>query len=264
MKFEKKISANKHNQNDEKKQLISEMMQFLLQRNESRFSEQLKAQLLDEGCNYPITLAKPRFYELIVLGLAELLPMVAKKKFDKRISPDLSNLNHIQFSETMNYFVSHLKNFEKQMAIEVINSIEQIINEWKLNPTFFSDGLDEFNAHLQAVVKKFAKASASSRLPRFSINQIRRRLYIALTTSLYRFARDQKAFELESGSIPGVLKAMQEDHTVFCRVMTFFSTQTPYFPHAASQTYWRTLQSLNTGYLPEEPPEKNKNRPIRE
>ena len=152
MKFAKKSNANKPNQNAESKQLINEMMQFLLQRKELRFSKQLQAQLLDEGCNYPIALAKPRFYELMVLGLAAQLNPVAKKKLDKRISPDLSNLNHIQFSETMNYFVAHLKNFEKQMAGEVINSSEQIIDEWKLNPTFFSGGLDEFNAHFQAVV----------------------------------------------------------------------------------------------------------------
>ena len=119
MKFDKKTNKNKHHRNDERKQLINEMMQFLLQRQASRFSKQLKAQLLDEGCNYPIVLAKPRFYELMISGLAEQLNPAAKKKFDKRISPDLSNLNHIQFSETMNYFVSHLKNFETQMAIEV-------------------------------------------------------------------------------------------------------------------------------------------------
>jgi hypothetical protein len=240
------------------------MMQFLLQRKELRFSKQLQAQLLEEGCNYPMVLAKSRFYELMVFGLAAQLDPVAKKKLDKRISPDLSNLTHIQFSETMNYFVLHLKNYEKQMAMEVIISIEQIIDEWKLNPTFFSGGLDEFNAHLLEVVRKFAKASAPSRLPGISINQIRRRLYIALTTSLYRFSRDQQKFQLEFGSIPAVLKAMQEDHTVFCRVMAFFSTQTPYFTHAASQTFWRTLQSLNTDRLWPGPQVDNRNGPIRE
>jgi len=262
MKFAKKINANKHHQNDERKQLINEMMQFLLQRQASRFSKQLKAQLLDEGCNYPTVLAKPRFYELMVSGLAEQLNPAAKKKIGRRISPDLSNLNHIQFSETMNYFVSHLKNFETQAAIEVVNSLEQIIDEWKLDTTFFSGGPDEFNAHVQAVVGKFAKASASNRLPSISINRVRRRLYIALTISLYRFTRDQQTFQLKFGSIPGVLKAMQADHTVFCRVMAFFSIQTPYFSHAAASTFWRTLQALKTDYLPQGRPAKNNDEPI--
>lgn len=264
MKFAKKNNANKHHRNDQRKQLINEMMQFLLQRQASRFSKQLEAQLLDEGCNYPIALAKPRFYELMFIGLAKQLDPPAKKKFDKRISHDLSNLNHIQFSETMNCFGSHLKNFETQAAIEVVNSLEQIIGEWKLDPTFFSGGPDKFNAHVQAVVGKFAKASASSRLPGISINRVRRRLYIALTASLYRFTQDQQTFQLEFGSIPVVLKAMQEDHTVFCRLMAFFSTQTPYFSHAAASTFWRTLQSLNTDCRPQGPPAKNNNGPIRE
>ena len=142
--------------------------------------------------------------------------------------------------------MSHLKNFEKQMALEVIHSIEQIIDEWKLKTAFFTAGLDDFNAHLQAVVRKFEKASASGRLATISTNQIRRRLYIALTTSLFRFTRDTQKFQLEFGSIPEVLKAMQNDHHVFCRTMAFFSTQTPYFSHTASQTFWRTLRLLNT------------------
>jgi len=253
-----------HHQSEEKQQLINEMMQFLLQRQEPRFSKQLQAQLLDEGCNYPMALAKPRFYELMVLGLGAHLDPVAKKKLDKRILPDFSNLNHIQFSDTMNYFVSHLKNREKRMAMEVINSIAGIIEEWRLNPAFFSGGQQEFNAHLQAVARKFSKASASSRLPGIPINQIRRRLYIALTTSLYRFTRGQQKFQLEFGSIPEALRAMQTDHTMFCRVMAYFGDQTPYFIHAASQTFWRTLQSFNTDRSSQGPQAYNCSGPIYE
>ena len=246
MKFIQKLDKNKDNRNDEGKQLISEMMQFLLQRQASRFSKQLMAQLLEEGCNYPVVLATPRFYELMVLGLAGRLNAGARKKFDKCVTLHLSKLNHKQFNETIKFFMSHLKNFEKQMALEVIHSIEQIIDEWKLKTAFFTAGLDDFNAHLQAVVRKFEKASASGRLATISTNQIRRRLYIALTTSLFRFTRDTQKFQLEFGSIPEVLKAMQNDHHVFCRTMAFFSTQTPYFSHTASQTFWRTLRLLNT------------------
>jgi hypothetical protein len=264
MKFTKRNYAPKHDQNDERKRLINEMMQFLLQRQEPRFSKQLQAQLLDEGCNYPIALAKPRFYELMVFGLGAHLNSADRKKLDKHILPDVSNLNHIQFSAAMNYFSSHLKNSEKRMALEVINSIEDIIDEWKLNPAFFSGGQDAFDAHLEAVVGKFAKVCAPSRLPGLPINQIRRRLYIALTTSLYRFSRDQQKFQLEFGSIPATLRAMQADHTMFCRVMAYFGDQTPYFTHAASQSFWRTLQSLNTDRLSQGSPAYKRSGPIRE
>lgn len=239
---------DKHHRKNERDRLISEMMQFLLQRNESRFLKQLMAQLLEEGCNYPITLAKPRFYELMVQGLADQLDNGARKEFDKRMTKNFLDLNHLEFIEAMRYFVSHLKNSEKQMALEVINSIEQLIDLWKLNPPFFAAGLDDFNARLRAVVEKYTQASARCRLSTFSINQIRRRIYLALTTSLFRFIKDPKQFQMEFGTIPEVLKAIQEDHSVFCRVMAFFSTQTPFFSHAASQAFWRTLQSLNTEY----------------
>ena len=250
MKLIKKVLKYKHNHTDERKRLINDTMQFLLQRNEARFAKQLTAQLLDEGCNFPTTLAKPRFYELMISGLATQLNRIAKKEFDKRFSYDFSYLNHVQFSETLKYCMSHLKDFEKLMALEVINSIEQIIDEWKLKQTFFTGSLNDFNRQLQAVVKKFAMASVSCRLSAISIDEIRHRLYIALTTSLYRFSKDQQKFQQEFGSIPDALKAMQKDHSVFCRVMAFLSTQTPYFLHTASQTFWRTLRSLNTDYAP--------------
>jgi hypothetical protein len=253
-----------HHQSEEKQQLINEMMQFLLQRQEPRFSKQLQAQLLDEGCNYPMALAKPRFYELMVLGLGAHLNPDAKKKLDKRILPDISNLNHIQFSDTMNYFLSHLKACEKRMAMEVINSIARIIEEWKLNPAFFSSEREEFNAHLEAVVRKFVRVSASSRLKGIPIRQMRRRLYIALTTSLYRFTRRQQEFQMEFGSIPEALRAMRKDHTMFCRVMAYFGDQTPYFSHAASQTFWRTLQSFSTDHLSQGPQAHNCSGPIHE
>jgi hypothetical protein len=164
----------------------------------------------------------------------------------------------------MTYFASHLNHSEKRMALEVINSIEHIIDEWKLDPALFSAGQDAFDAYLEIVVGKFAKVFAPSRLPVVSINQIRRRLYIALTTSLYRFSRDQQKFQLEFGSISATLRAMQVDHTMFCRVMAYFGDQTPYFNHTASQTFWRTLQSLNTEHLSQGAPAYNRGGPIRE
>ena len=252
MKFKKNVK-DKHRHNSERKQLISEMMQILLQRKEPRFSKQLMAQLLEEGCNYPVILAKPRFYELIVGGLTQQLRAEEKKAINKRLPDNLSNLNHYHFNEAMNYFTSHLKDFEKQMALAVINGIEQIIDDWRLKPAFFAGELDDFNTHLQAVIKKFSEVSATCRLLSLSSNQIRRRLYMALTTSLFRFTRDPQNFYSEFNSIPKVLKAMQADHHVFNRVMAFFGSRTPYFHHTASQTFWRTLQALNTDYLPEGP-----------
>jgi hypothetical protein len=248
MKLVQKILEYKRFQIDDRKQLIKDTMLFLLQRNEARFAKQLSAQLLDEGCNFPTTLAKPRFYELMISGLATRLNTNAKKEFDKRYSHDLSYLNHVQFSETLKYCMSHLKYSEKIMALEVINSIERIIDEWKLKQTFFTGSLKDFNRQLETVVSKFAMASDSCQLSAISIDKIRHRLYIALTTSLHRFSKDQQRFQQEFGSIPDTLNAMQKDHNVFCRVMAFLSTQTPYFLHTASQTFWRTLRSLNTEY----------------
>jgi hypothetical protein len=233
---------------DERKQIIRDFMQFLLQRNEGRFSKLLMGQLLDEGCNFPLALAKPRFYELMISGLTAELNAGAKKEFDSRSKRATSNITHDQFVDAVRFFESNLKNPEKQMALQVIESLGRIKYEWDLGKRFFTEDSEQFCVRLEAVVKQLSEGTPGGRLSAIPLSRIKRRLYLALTTSLYKYVTHRRRFQSEFGSIPEVLKAMQESHTVFCRVMAFFSTQTPYFTHLASQIFWRTLQTLNTEF----------------
>lgn len=240
------INKNKHVPVNQRKQLIRDTMQFLLQRDEKRFSRLMFALLLDEGCNYPIGLAKSKFYALMIQRLAATLGSEEKVELTEGLPEALFNMTHVQFSEAIRFCLSHVKNPENQMATDVIESLEQIKMEWLLDPVFFTQDLVSFNHRLQEIVEQFSEGTPTGRLSTLPLGQVRRRLYIALTTSLLKYVSGLNPFQLRFGSVHEAIKAMQADHTVFCRVMEFFRTQIPYFTHLASQTFWRTLQNMNT------------------
>ena len=246
--------------------LIRDEMMFLLERNKRRFAKQLLAHLLDEGCNLPIIIAKPRFYELMIAGLLAKATPSAQKKFTEKFGK-INFALHEEFFDAMLFFKSHLNSAEKHMAVEVTKSIDTIKAEWQLDDLLFQEELDHFETRLQAIIDQICpgvqdlscegvqdlscegvQTSVCEEMQDLSctipLERVRRRLYIALTTSLLRHLRERKSFQEEFGSIPEVLNAMQKDHTIFCRFMAFCKARTPYFNYIASRTFWRTLETL--------------------
>ena len=112
---------------DPKKQLINEEMQFLLQRDSSRFKRQLLARLLEEGCNLPMHLAKSLFYEYFTSTLIGILPAKQKEKLNQHISFDLTQMEHPHFYQAVLFFQSWLKQAEFQMIQASFQAIESII-----------------------------------------------------------------------------------------------------------------------------------------
>jgi hypothetical protein len=233
--------------------IIRDELKFLLEGNERRFAKQLLAHLLDEGCNLPIKIAKPRFYELMLTSLFAKASPSIQEKFGQKLpalqkgilqSQDKKGpVTHVEFFETMLFFESQLKSSGKQMAIEVTKSLDTIKKEWQLDDSFFQEGLDHFEIHLQTKINQICQGVQTSDC-NMPLELVRRRLYIALTTSLLRHIKGMQSFQTEFGSVPQVVKAMRDDHTVFCRVMAFFKERIPYFSYIASRSFWRTLETL--------------------
>lgn len=246
-------------------QLIRDEVSFLLERNERRFVKQLLAHLLDEGCNLPISIAKPRFYELMIAGLFAQVKSSLQEKFAKKL-PSLQKvvvlsqrereaITHGEFFDAMLFFESHLPSAGKQMAIEVTRSIDTIKEEWQLDDGFFQEELDSFETRLQAMLNQICPGVQTS-VCDIPLERVRRRLYIALTTSLLRYLGERKSFQEEFGSIPEVINAMQNDHAIFCRFIAFCKVRTPYFSYIVSRTFWRTLETLRLEARPVRPEER--------
>jgi hypothetical protein len=234
-------------------EIIRDELKFLLEADEQRFAEHLLTHLLDEGCNLPLVIAKPRFYALMMTGLFTRVSASIQDRFIQKF-PSLQaivssaqfksqSVTHEDFLNAMRFFHSHLESSGKQVAIEITTSIEILKQEWQLDESFFQDAIDHFITRLQAIINEMCQGVQTS-IGIMPLDLVRRRLYIALTTSLLRHVKERNPFQTEFGSIPKTVNAMQQDHAVFCRFMAFCRERNPYFTYVASQTFWRTLETL--------------------
>lgn len=254
MKFTKRFT--KKDSDDEIQRLIRDEMLFLLERDERWFKKHLHAYLLDEGCNFPMVLAKPRFYELMILGLLAGTKPAIQQQVETMIPDGRENASHLaheNFYKIMCFLASKLDDSGKQMAFEVTNSIQTIQQEWQLDTRMFQEDYGQFAARVDSLVSQLVKAHHMEWPDSMSCEHIRRRLYLAFTTSLLGKMNVRQAFEDKFDSIPSLLKTMQNDHANFCRFMAFCQKGTPYFGHIVSRTFWRTLETLRMENVVEQP-----------
>lgn len=233
--------------------LIQDAMMFLLERNERHFEKLLRAQLLQEGCNYPGVLAKSRFYHLMLSGLLPKADPGTQEKLSKSLADSTSTstdpLTHEAFYNAMRVLANKLANSGKVMALEIINCLQNITREAQIDPSLFQEDSEQFQSRVQAMMKPLWSVGHFPISEPLPFERVRRRLYMALMTALLSKMNIRNAFEQEFGSIPDTLEAMQKDHTVFCRFMAFCQERTPYFRYLTTQTFWRTLETMRTEQL---------------
>lgn len=233
--------------------LIQDTMMILLERNERHFEKLLRAQLLQEGCNYPLALAKPRFFQLMLSELLKKTDHVTQEKLNRLISEAISSSSesfpHETFYKAMRLLANTLDNAGKVMALEVINSLQAIIRESQLDPVMFQENSEQFQSRIQTMAEQLWSAGRFPLPDPPPLDLIRRRLYMALMTALLSKMNVKNAFEQEFGSISETLRAMKNDHAVFCRFMAFCQQRSPYFRYLTTQTFWRTLETVRTEQL---------------
>ncbi len=243
---------------DEKQQIIRDEMRFLLEPEERWFEKHLCAHLLDEGCNLPLVLAKPRFYTLMISGLctrgnlpAASLPFVDSMDSEDSLKDHCSNYSHRDFYKAMRFFAAALDAPGIQMALEVTASIRTIVQEWLLTHAIFQEDIERFTSRVKEIMTRLCETNGILWESMISFDMIRRRLYLALTTALLSKMNVRAIFVQEFGTIPSLLQAMCNDHAEFCRFMALCQEHTPYFPSLASRSFWRTLETLRLEYLHE-------------
>ncbi len=228
--------------------LIRTEMAFLLERNERWFEKQLQARLLDEGCNFPMRLAKPRFYEYMLSDLhATIVDAECRPKFQAIVaggSEHTSKPTHSIFHDAICFCASKCHDSARLMALGVTKAVQGIVEEWQLPLEMFQEDFPQFTERIHAAVSQLWLRPSSGEMPPIPFEKIRQRLYPALTTALLSKMNVRQTFEREFDSIPALLQAMQTDHSEFCRFMNFCRERSPYFLPFVSRTFWRTLETL--------------------
>ena len=111
-------------------QLIQREMRFVLQQDVRRFTQQLLAHLLDEGCNLHQDLARIMFYERFEQRLASGLSEDTRPRFHEKTPDSDTDWSHPRFYKSVKYFRNHLSDAETQITATVLDVIEALKLEW--------------------------------------------------------------------------------------------------------------------------------------
>ena len=233
--------------------LLREETLFLLQGHDARFSRQLRARLLEEGCNLPLAVAKPFFYRHIVLKLSASLDASGQASFTRMFPENDERLIHPQFHRIIRFLHARLPNAEERMALAALDAVAAVLAFWHLDENILTQKPEIFETFARQMAARIMDGSHAGRLAGLPFDVVIRRLRLALTVSLLRHVKDSENFRSEFGLVSQVLKAIPGNPAVFSRVMSFLQGQVPYFSHVASQIFWRTLNNLDAerGVRPE-------------
>lgn len=221
-------------------QVIQEQLAFVCAPDEQRFTRCLLTRLLDEGCNLPVRIAKPYFYDLMQTGLLATLSEELQHEFAEH-GVTVPCRQYAQFLQAIDFYRTHTT--EQVIALQVTESIEQLVGFWQIQGSDFQEEREQFEARLQRLLLQLRPegCAESDSIP---VPLARRRLYLVLATSLARYLPDRQALQAAFGSLPELIQTMPRDHAVFYRFMAFCQKFIPYFSHVASQIVWRTLETL--------------------
>ena len=229
-----------------RKQLIRREMRFVLQQDVRRFTEQLLARLLDEGCNLHPDLARKMFYERFEHLLTSGRPADTRTRFFEDTPDSAPECTHPRYHATVKYFLTHLPDAETQIVTAVLDVIETLKLDWqRIAQTWLSDE-NPTSPHLQDLIKQISRLNPEGKLTRHGLERIRRRLKIAVVASLMRHVRKPDLLREKYGSVPKILRGISRDPALMPALMATLKEQVPYAQHVISQSFWRTLNNLDT------------------
>ena len=231
---------------ESRKQLIRREMRFVLQPDVRRFSEQLLARLLDEGCNLHPDLARNMFYERFEHLLASGRPADTRTLFFEDTPDSAPDCTHPRYHAAVKYFLTHLSDAEPQIVATVLDVLEKLKLDWqRIAQTCLSDENLE-SPDLLDLIEKISRVNPEGELARHGLERIRRRLKIAVVASLMRHVRKPDLLREKYGSVPKMLQAISRDPAFMPALMAILKEQVPYAQHVISQSFWRTLNNLDT------------------
>ncbi len=229
-----------------RKQLIRREMRFVLHQDVRRFTQPLLARLLDEGCNLNPALARIKFYEDFVRRLAADLPADTRDRFYEKTPDVVVDDTHRRYHAAVKYFLAHLSNAETHITAVVLDNIEALKMDWQQTAKKCLFNTNPENSYLQDLVEEISRANTEGNLAQHGLDELRRRLRIAVITSLMRHVRKPDLLREEFGSLPQILRGLSQNQSLFSALIATFEKQIPYAAHIMAQSFWRTLNSMDT------------------
>jgi len=229
-----------------RKQLIRREMRFVLHQDVRRFTQQLLARLFDEGCNLNPALARIKFYEGFVRQLAADLPADTRSRFCEKTPDVVVDDTHRRYHAAVKCFLAHLSDAETQITATVLDVIEALKLDWQQTAKKGLSNVNPGETDLQNLVEEISRANSAGNLAQHGLDKIRCRIRIAVVTSLMRHVRRPDLLREKFGSVPQILRGLSQNPTLFSALMATFKKQIPYAEHVIAQSFWRTLNNMDT------------------
>ena len=227
-------------------QLIRREIRFVLQQDVRRFTQQLLARLLDEGCNLNPALARMMFCERLVSRLASGQSGDTPSRFS-RTTPDVVGDDiHRRYFTAVKYFLAHLSDAEAQITATVLDVIEALKLDWQQTAKGCLSNVNPGDTDLQHLVEQISHVNSDGKLAQHGLDKIRHRLRLAVGTSLLRHVRSPVLLKEKFGSISQILQKIGQDPAFFLALMAIFKEEIPYASHVIAQSFWRTLNNMDT------------------
>ena len=244
-----------------RKQLIKREMRFVLQRDVHQFTKLLLARLLDEGCNLHQDLARMKFYERFERRLTAGRPEDTRYRFCEKTPDSDTNCSHLRYHAAVKYSLAHLSDAETQITGTVLDVIETLKLDWQRIAKKCLSNANPGSSHLQKLIEQITHVNSDGKLAQHGLDKIRRRLKIAVVTSLMRHVRKPDLLRKKYGSVPLMLQGISRDPALLSVVMVAFKEQVPYARHVIAQSFWRTLNNMDTELPDPDIPTKVKGHP---
>ena len=229
-----------------RKQLIRREMRFVLHQDVRRFTQQLLARLFDEGCNLNPALARIKFYEGFVRRLAADLPADIRGRFCEKTPDVVVDDTHRRYHAAVRCFLAHFSDSETQMTATVLDVIEALKLDWQQTAKKCLSNANPEDTDLQNLIEEISRANSTGNLAQHGLEKIRCRIRIAVITSLMRHVRRPDLLREKFGSVPQILRGLSQNPTFFPALMATFKKQIPYAEHVIAQSFWRTLNNMDT------------------
>ena len=219
-------------------------MRFVLQRDVRWFRAQLLSRLLEEGCNLNSYLAQNMFYEYFEHRVASHLPQEHRAVYSEKLfqEPDFS---HQRFHKAVKYFAHHLVDAEKKITAVLLDVVDMLKQEWLQTAEKFLTGVKPDAAHLQDLISRISHCNPDGLLACHELDSIRRRLKIAIITSLLRHDRQPDALREKFGGIRCIIRDLDRNPDLFNDLLAFVEKQIPYSRLVVTRSFWRTLNNMD-------------------
>jgi hypothetical protein len=193
--------------------------------------------------------------------LAPCRPADTRPRFFEDTPNSAPDCTHPRYHAAVKYFLTHLSDAETRIIATVLDVIETLKLDWQqIAQTCLSDENQE-SPYLQDLIEQISRVNPEGKLARHGLERIRRRLKIAVVASLMRHVRKPDLLRGTYGSVPKILQGISRDPALMPALMATLKEQVPYAQHVISQSFWRTLNNLDTELPDPDIPAKAKEYP---